>query len=78
MQTRHPLARHAIRLVAALALALGLTTVLAGPASAHTSLTGSDPAEAAKAVLFLVSDDSSFVYGANLFVDGGVSAMDLS
>jgi NAD(P)-dependent dehydrogenase (short-subunit alcohol dehydrogenase family) len=37
-----------------------------------------EPAEAAKAVLFLVSDDSSFVYGANLFVDGGVSAMDLS
>jgi NAD(P)-dependent dehydrogenase (short-subunit alcohol dehydrogenase family) len=37
-----------------------------------------DPKEAAKAVLFLVSEDSSFVYGANLFVDGGVSAMDLS
>ena len=37
-----------------------------------------EPKEAAKAVLFLVSDDSSFVYGANLFVDGGVSAMDLS
>jgi NAD(P)-dependent dehydrogenase (short-subunit alcohol dehydrogenase family) len=36
------------------------------------------PLEAAKAVLFLVSEDSSFVYGANLFVDGGVSAMDLS
>ena len=36
------------------------------------------PAEAAKAVLFLVCEDSSFVYGANLFVDGGVSAMDLS
>ncbi len=36
------------------------------------------PEEAAKAILFLVSDDSSFVYGANLFVDGGVSAMDLS
>jgi NAD(P)-dependent dehydrogenase (short-subunit alcohol dehydrogenase family) len=36
------------------------------------------PEEAAKAVLFLVSDDSSFIWGANLFVDGGVSAMDLS
>jgi NAD(P)-dependent dehydrogenase (short-subunit alcohol dehydrogenase family) len=36
------------------------------------------PQEAAKAVLFLVSEDSSFIYGANLFVDGGVSAMDLS
>jgi NAD(P)-dependent dehydrogenase (short-subunit alcohol dehydrogenase family) len=36
------------------------------------------PAEAAKAILFLVSEDSSFIYGANLFVDGGVSAMDLS
>jgi NAD(P)-dependent dehydrogenase (short-subunit alcohol dehydrogenase family) len=37
-----------------------------------------EPQEAAKAVLFLVTDDSSFVWGANLFVDGGVSAMDLS
>src|SRR5438067_3275065 len=36
------------------------------------------PAEAAKAVLFLASEESSFVYRANLFVDGGVSAMDLS
>jgi NAD(P)-dependent dehydrogenase (short-subunit alcohol dehydrogenase family) len=36
------------------------------------------PEEAARAVLFLVSEDSSFVFGANLFVDGGVSAMDLS
>jgi NAD(P)-dependent dehydrogenase (short-subunit alcohol dehydrogenase family) len=36
------------------------------------------PAEAARTVLFLACEDSSFVYGANLFVDGGVSAMDLS
>jgi NAD(P)-dependent dehydrogenase (short-subunit alcohol dehydrogenase family) len=36
------------------------------------------PEEAAKAVLFLASEDSSFVWGANVFVDGGVSAMDLS
>ena len=36
------------------------------------------PEEAARAVLFLACDDSSFVYGANLFVDGGVLAMDQS
>lgn len=34
------------------------------------------PLEAAKAILFLVSDDSSFVIGENLFVDGGTMAMD--
>jgi len=32
----------------------------------------------AEAVLFLASQDSLFTGGANLFVDGGVSAMDLS
>ena len=36
------------------------------------------PEEAANAILFLVSDDSSFVIGENLFVDGGTMAMDLS
>jgi NAD(P)-dependent dehydrogenase (short-subunit alcohol dehydrogenase family) len=35
------------------------------------------PAETARAVLFLVTDDSSFVVGANLFVDGGVMAMEV-
>jgi NAD(P)-dependent dehydrogenase (short-subunit alcohol dehydrogenase family) len=35
------------------------------------------PIETARAVLFLVSDDASFVYGANLFVDGGVMAMEM-
>jgi 3-oxoacyl-[acyl-carrier protein] reductase len=34
--------------------------------------------EAAKAILFLASEDSSFVIGENLFVDGGTMAMDLS
>lgn len=36
------------------------------------------PDEAARAVLFLACDDSSFTYGENLFVDGGVLAMDQS
>ncbi len=35
-----------------------------------------EPIEAAKAILFLASDDSSFVIGENLFVDGGTMAMD--
>ena len=30
-----------------------------------------DPAEVASAALFLASDDSSFVNGSELFVDGG-------
>src|ERR1700736_4331318 len=34
------------------------------------------PEEAAKAILFLVSEDSSFIIGENLFVDGGTMAMD--
>jgi NAD(P)-dependent dehydrogenase (short-subunit alcohol dehydrogenase family) len=34
-----------------------------------------EPAEQAKAVLFLCSDDASFIAGANLFVDGGTMAM---
>lgn len=33
------------------------------------------PQELAKGVLFLVSDDASFIFGENLFVDGGYSAM---
>lgn len=33
------------------------------------------PADLARAILFLVSDDSDFITGTDLFVDGGVSAM---
>ena len=33
------------------------------------------PEDLAKAVLFLVSDDSDFIAGADLFVDGGCSVM---
>ncbi|MFB3055227.1 MAG: SDR family NAD(P)-dependent oxidoreductase [Alphaproteobacteria bacterium] len=36
------------------------------------------PEDMAAAVLFLVSDDSKFVWGENLFVDGGVMAMEAS
>lgn len=35
------------------------------------------PMDTAQAVLFLVSDDSSFVWGQDLFVDGGVTAMEV-
>jgi NAD(P)-dependent dehydrogenase (short-subunit alcohol dehydrogenase family) len=35
------------------------------------------PIETARAALFLVSDDASFIYGTNLFVDGGVMAMEV-
>jgi len=33
------------------------------------------PQELAKAVLFVASDDASFIYGESLFVDGGFAAM---
>jgi NAD(P)-dependent dehydrogenase (short-subunit alcohol dehydrogenase family) len=35
------------------------------------------PMETARAVLFLCSDDSSFILGENIFVDGGVMAMEV-
>ena len=35
------------------------------------------PDETAKAVLFLASDDSSFIVGENLFADGGVMSMEV-
>lgn len=36
------------------------------------------PEDMAKAALFMVSEDSSFVYGENLFVDGGCMAMEVT
>jgi NAD(P)-dependent dehydrogenase (short-subunit alcohol dehydrogenase family) len=36
-----------------------------------------EPLDVAKAVLFLASDDSTFVLGENIFVDGGVMAVDI-
>jgi NAD(P)-dependent dehydrogenase (short-subunit alcohol dehydrogenase family) len=37
-----------------------------------------EPLDMAKAGLFLVSDDSSFVWGENLFLDGGTMAMEVT
>jgi NAD(P)-dependent dehydrogenase (short-subunit alcohol dehydrogenase family) len=37
-----------------------------------------EPIDLAKAVLFLVSDDSDFIVGDILFVDGGVMAMEVT
>jgi NAD(P)-dependent dehydrogenase (short-subunit alcohol dehydrogenase family) len=39
------------------------------------ALSGAGAAEVAKAALFLASDDSSFVAGIELFVDGGSAAI---
>ena len=35
---------------------------------------GADPAEVARAIVWLASDDASFITGQTLAVDGGVSA----
>jgi NAD(P)-dependent dehydrogenase (short-subunit alcohol dehydrogenase family) len=36
-----------------------------------------EPIDVARTVLFLVSDDSAFVLGENIFVDGGIMAVDV-
>lgn len=36
-----------------------------------------EPIDTARAVLFLVSDEASFIWGQDLFVDGGVTAMEV-
>jgi len=46
-----------------------LTEVLAG----NIPLVGRTPDDVAKAVAFLASDESSFITGTELFVDGGIA-----
>ncbi|GAA4689304.1 Enoyl-(Acyl carrier protein) reductase [Promicromonospora umidemergens] len=45
--------------------------LLDGMASSTPMGRAADPAEIANAVLFLASDQSSFITGSELFVDGG-------
>jgi NAD(P)-dependent dehydrogenase (short-subunit alcohol dehydrogenase family) len=57
---------------------LGLTEeqmreFIAGQVASNPMGRTGTPEEIAKAVLFLVSDDSSFVNGIELFVDGGMA-----
>jgi NAD(P)-dependent dehydrogenase (short-subunit alcohol dehydrogenase family) len=51
----------------------GAIALLTGGASANPLDRVGTPAEVAKAVLFPASVDSSYVNGAELFVDGGIT-----
>ena len=56
--------------------ALGMDGLPIGECTRNPDLWTTTADEQAKAILFLVSDDSSFIIGENLFVDGGTMAMD--
>ena len=42
---------------------------------ARVAVTGTNPEEIAKAVVFLASDEASFTVGSELIIDGGMSTL---
>jgi NAD(P)-dependent dehydrogenase (short-subunit alcohol dehydrogenase family) len=54
---------------------MGLDEFVAAEAPKHLLNRIGEPVEVARAILFLASDDASFITGTHLMVDGGYTAV---